>query len=64
MEIERKYLIEKEQLPENLSDYPFTESNRDISVLLLLSVSVVKIMNIFSHTNQKASWPEKNIIFH
>ena len=23
MEIERKYLIEKEQLPENLSDYPF-----------------------------------------
>ena len=23
MEIERKYLIEKEQLPKNLSDYPF-----------------------------------------
>ena len=60
MEIERKYLIEKEQLP----TIHFTESNRDISVLLLLSVSVVRIMNIFSHTNQKASWPEKNIIFH
>ena len=35
MEIERKYLIEKEQLP----------------------------VDLFSHTNQKASWPEKNIIF-
>ena len=65
MEIERKYLIEKEQLPENLSDYPFHRNRTGISsVLLLLSVSVVKIMNIFSHTNQKASWPEKNIIFH
>ncbi len=64
MEIERKYLIEKEQLPKNLSDYPFHRIEQGY----LCTSPVVRIrdrmMNIFSHTNQKASWPEKNIIFH
>ena len=64
MEIERKYLIEKEQLPKNLSDYPFHRIEQGY----LCTSPVVRIRRqddeYFSHTNQKASWPEKNIIFH
>ena len=63
MEIERKYLIEKEQLPKNLSDYPFHRIEQGYLCTSPV-VSADRMMNIFSHTNQKASWPEKNIIFH
>lgn len=64
MEIERKYLIEKEQLPKNLSDYPFHRIEQGYLCTSRSYVSADRMMNIFSHTNQKASWPEKNIIFH
>lgn len=64
MEIERKYLIEKNSFQKISLIIRFTESSRDISVLPRSYVSADRMMNIFSHTNQKASWPEKNIIFH
>ena len=57
MEIERKYLIEKEQLPENLSDYPFHRIEQGY-------LSTSPVVRIRRQENQKASWPEKNIIFH
>ena len=53
MEIERKYLIEKEQLPKNLSDYPFHRIEQGY----LCTSPVVRIRRqddeYFSHTNQK-----------
>ena len=64
MEIERKYLIEKEQLPKNLSDYPFHRIEQGYLCTSPVVRTADRMMNIFSHTNQKASWPEKNIIFH
>ena len=54
MEIERKFLISQENLPQNLVSYPSKKkSNRDIYPQILLSVSADPMILIILPINPK-----------
>ena len=63
MEIVRKFLIKKYQLPADLYSYPCHQIEQVIYVQTRWCVSADRMRNIFSLTNQKVLWQEKSTIF-
>ena len=63
MEIERKFLIKKDQLPDNLAQYPCHEIEQGYLCTNRLYASADRTTNIILLINQRDSWHGKNTIF-
>lgn len=55
MEIERKFLIRKDDLPQDLASYPCHRIEQGIFALPLSSASAGRMMTIFLLTNPRVS---------